>query len=96
MARRRSRSQGGFPLTYVLGGLGIYLLFNNSQPTALPNAGSPTEYWIDPNTYALWYEFGGTTSAPQPGMRPASSWEISTYWPPVNHPELGTAETVVY
>ena len=80
---------------WLIGGaLVAFYLFN--KPASLPDAGSPTEYWIDPNTYALWYEFGGTVSAPQPGMRPASSWEISTYWPPVNHPELGTPETVVY
>jgi hypothetical protein len=80
---------------WLIGGAIVAVYLMNKQP-ALPNAGSPTEYWIDPVTYALWYEFGGTVTAPQAGMRPASSWEISTYWPPVNHPELGTAETVVY
>lgn len=88
--RRRSRDN---TMLYLIGA-GAALWYFMSRPgtspvaAALPAAGSPTEYWIDPSTNRLWYEWGGVTQAPSPGMRPASSWEIALYWPPANHPEF--------
>jgi len=86
-----ARRGGGFNPLVMLGIGGLAYLFlkgGGTTTAALPGAGSPTEYWIDPSTNRLWYEFGGVTTAPAPGMRPASSWEISIYWPPANHPEF--------
>lgn len=91
-----ARSRFGSMMPYLLGGGLLYLMMSKSGEATLPQAGEPTEYWIDPTTFRLWYEWGGVTQAPQPGMRPASSFEISTYWPPVNHPEFGSASTVMY
>ena len=95
MARRRRGGSSNL-LMYGIGAVGLYMLFSKAPASPLPAAGQPTEYWINPETFQLWYEWGGTTSAPQAGMRPASSFEISTYWPPVNHPEFATDSTVVY
>lgn len=96
MAKRGGGTILGMNPLVIAGGVAAFLYLKGQASAVLPNAGSPTEYWLDPTTFALWYEFGGTTTAPQPGMRPASSWEINTYWPPVNHPELGTPSTTVY
>jgi len=90
MARRRRSSGNNRSLIMLgLGAAALWFMSTPGAPTAaLPSAGSPTEYWIDPSTNRLWYEFGGVLHAPSPGMRPASSWEISTLWPPANHPEF--------
>jgi len=76
-----------------LGAVSLYL-YSRSAPVAvaaIQTTQSPVEYWFNPSTNALWYEFGGVLTAPQPGMRPASTFEVSSFWPPANHPEFGQA-----
>jgi len=74
-SRVRGRSPAERPITFLLVGLAAFWLLRGSGGASTQ---APVNWWFNPTTLALTY--APSLTPPGAGFRPASSYEVSTYY----------------